>query len=253
VTYTPDANYHGPDGFTFKANDGLADSNVATVTITVDPINDAPVAAADAYNVDQDDALNVAAPGVLGNDSDVDGDGLSAVLATGPSNGQIELHADGSFTYTPNQGFSGADSFTYRASDGSAQSAPATDSFTYRASDGSAQSAPATVTIAVNPSAATAAIAIDMSVQAFWRFWRCTATVTVKDPSGAPIADATVEGHWGGVYSGNVSGTTDSGGSDDWRTSWIRSSGTLTFTVDRVSKDGQDYTLSGETTDQVTR
>ena len=234
LTYTPDPDYNGPDNFTFKANDGQADSNVATVSITVNPVNDAPVAANDAYDVDQDGILNVAAPGVLGNDSDIDGDDLSAVLATGPSNGQLALNPDGSFTYSPNQGFSGADSFTYRASDGSAQSAPAT------------------VTITVKPSAPTAVIAIDMSVRAFWKWWRCTATVTVKDQSGAPIAGATVEGHWGAVYSGNVSGSTDNGGAESWRTGWITTSGTLTFTVDRVSKDGQDYLLSGETSDQVT-
>ena len=70
-TYTPSANYNGADSFTYKANDGTADSNVATVTITVGAVNDAPVADDDAYDADEDTPLTVAAPGVLGNDSDV--------------------------------------------------------------------------------------------------------------------------------------------------------------------------------------
>ncbi len=118
-TYTPNANFNGPDSFTYVANDGLLDSNVATVTITVTPVNDAPVAADDAYSVDQDTVLTVPAPGVLGNDSDVDGPtALTAVPGTGPANGSLTLAADGSLTYAPNTGFFGSDSFSYTASDG---------------------------------------------------------------------------------------------------------------------------------------
>ncbi|NOG48614.1 MAG: cadherin-like domain-containing protein [Chloroflexi bacterium] len=72
----------------------------------------------DAYATDEDTALNVAAPGVLTNDTDVDGDTLTAVLVVGPTNGTLTLSNDGSFIYTPNAGFNGSDSFTYRASDG---------------------------------------------------------------------------------------------------------------------------------------
>src|SRR5262249_33737711 len=71
-------------------------------------------------------ALNVAAPGLLANDGDADGPALSAVLLTGPSNGTLTLNGDGSFSYTPGPAFAAADSFTYVASDGQGQSAPAT-------------------------------------------------------------------------------------------------------------------------------
>jgi len=117
-TYTPSPNFFGGASFSYVANDGSSDSNVATVTIDVTPVNDAPVAGNDSYSTNQDTALNVAAPGVLANDSDVDGDTLQALLQTAPTNGSLTLNADGSFDYVPNAGFNGADSFSYQASDG---------------------------------------------------------------------------------------------------------------------------------------
>jgi VCBS repeat-containing protein len=129
-TYTPDENFNGTDTFTYKANDGTADSGVATVTITVDPQNDAPVATDDSYSVAEDGKLTVAPAGVLTNDTDIDGDTLSAVLVSGPENGTLTLNADGSFTYTPDEDFNGTDGFTYIANDGSADSGIATVTIT---------------------------------------------------------------------------------------------------------------------------
>ena len=129
-TYTPDTGFTGTDSFTYHANDGTDDSNVATVTITV---NAAPVAADDAYTVDQDTMLAAAAPGVLDNDSDADGDALTAVLDTDVSNGTLILNADGSFDYTPDAGFTGTDSFTYHANDGTDDSNVATVTITVEA------------------------------------------------------------------------------------------------------------------------
>src|SRR4029450_6757832 len=79
LTYTPAANYNGPDSFTYKANDGTVDSNVATVSLTVNAVNDAPVAVNDSYNTNEDAPLNISAPGVLSNDTDVDGNSLTAI------------------------------------------------------------------------------------------------------------------------------------------------------------------------------
>lgn len=128
--YTPALNFNGADSFTYKVNDGVADSNVATVTITVAAVNDVPVASNNSYSTNQNTALNVAARGILLNDSDADGDSLSALLAAGPANGSLVLNADGSFTYTPNLNFTGTDSFTYRAADAVSQSGLATVSVT---------------------------------------------------------------------------------------------------------------------------
>jgi hypothetical protein len=88
--------------------------------VTVSPVNDAPISADDSYATSEDTPLTILAPaGVLANDSDVDGDALEAVLDSGPSHGLVTLNVDGSFSYTPDAGFSGEDHFVYHASDGS--------------------------------------------------------------------------------------------------------------------------------------
>jgi Ca2+-binding RTX toxin-like protein len=129
-TYTPEADFIGADNFTYRANDGTTDSGVAVVILTVSPANRAPVAVDDAFTTPQDTPLTVAAPGVLANDTDVDGDTLTALLVTGPEHGIVQLAADGGFTYTPDEGYVGPDSFTYRAGDGLAQSETATVALT---------------------------------------------------------------------------------------------------------------------------
>lgn len=95
--------------------------------------NTPPVATDDGYLTIGDTVLVVPAPGVLGNDSDSDGDTLSAVLASTAPNGTLALNADGGFTYTPNGGFVGPDSFTYRANDGTVDGNPATVTITVEA------------------------------------------------------------------------------------------------------------------------
>ena len=128
--YTPALDFHGEDSFTYLANDGTADGNLATVSITVEPVNDLPISTDDAYSIGEDATLIVEAAGVLANDTDVDGDSLSAVLVDAPANGTLTLAADGSFEYAPAQDFHGEDSFTYLANDGTADGNLATVSVT---------------------------------------------------------------------------------------------------------------------------
>src|SRR5262249_4747831 len=116
--YVPAANFNGTDSFTYKANDGALDSAAATVRITVHAVNDAPTAGADSFAVSEDQTLAVGAPGVLANDSDIEGDPLTAVLVSGPSHGTLTLAADGSFTYVPAANYFGPDSFVYQPNDG---------------------------------------------------------------------------------------------------------------------------------------
>jgi len=122
--YTPAANYNGSDSFTYKAYDGSLYSNTATVTIAVNAVNDAPAAPTGgaAYSTDENAVLNQAAPGVLGNVTDIDGNPLTAVLVSNVSHGTLVLNANGSFTYTPAAGFTGSDSFTCKANDGTSDS-----------------------------------------------------------------------------------------------------------------------------------
>ena len=93
-------------------------------------VNNPPIANNDAYSTNQGTPLIVAAPGVLANDTDADGDPLTAVLMSAPSNGTVTLNSNGSFTYTPNPAFTGADAFTYVANDGTANSNVATVTIT---------------------------------------------------------------------------------------------------------------------------
>jgi len=89
--------------------------------------NQPPVAVDDvAYRVDEDNTLTVPVPGVLGNDSDPEGDLLTAILVSDVSNGSLSLNSDGSFDYTPSLNFNGSDSFTYKANDGTSDSNTAT-------------------------------------------------------------------------------------------------------------------------------
>lgn len=122
-TYTPNVGYSGIDSFTYSVSDGRGGSASATVSIIVASApgaNRPPVAANDAYSTALNTPLVVSAgSGVLANDSDPDGDVLSVFVWGAPAHGTLSgTGANGQFTYTPNTGYSGADSFTYSASDG---------------------------------------------------------------------------------------------------------------------------------------
>ncbi|MGC9399613.1 MAG: SdrD B-like domain-containing protein [Anaerolineae bacterium] len=123
-SYTPNAGYLGEDAFTYKASDGDALSDLVTATLII--TNHAPVALADTYVVTKGTTLNVTAPGLLTNDSDADGDPLTALLQSNVSHGALSIGTDGAFSYTPNAGYLGTDAFTYKASDGYESSAPVT-------------------------------------------------------------------------------------------------------------------------------
>jgi N-acetylneuraminic acid mutarotase len=124
--YIPGANFSGSDGFTYYSSDGSLNSDETTVTITVNPVNDAPVATADQYITTVNTSLTVAAPGLLANDQDADGQPLVVSLASESTYGVTIVNSDGSFTYTPDPGFAGADSFTYLVSDNAGGTGTAT-------------------------------------------------------------------------------------------------------------------------------
>ena len=124
--YTPDSAHLGNDTFTYKAFDGTGYSNEGTVTIAVLSASGVPLAKDDAFSIGQKEVLLIAAPGVLGNDVDPNGDGLQTALADPPNHGTLILNPNGSFTFTPNGTYVGLDKFIYTASDGKHQSNQAT-------------------------------------------------------------------------------------------------------------------------------
>jgi hypothetical protein len=149
IYYVPEAGFTGEDEFEYEVcieedddddddddggdafgeiaddDDDDEDCDKADVLVIVDPApvtNEEPAAVNNTYSVEQEQTLIVLAPGVLANDSDPNGDALTAVLVGGVKNGSLELNPNGSFTYTPADGFTGVETFTYQASDGDAVS-----------------------------------------------------------------------------------------------------------------------------------
>ena len=120
LTYTPNANVNGSDSFTFKANDGELDSAPATVSITITPVNDAPVADNLSVTTLEDTAVVITLTG-----SDVEGSPLTFAVLTGPTKGTLSGTTP-NLTYTPSANANGADSFTFKVTDGQLDSAPAT-------------------------------------------------------------------------------------------------------------------------------
>ena len=130
-TYVHDGTETTTDSFTYQVNDGACDSNVATVTITINPINDCPVVLDDAYTIHEGGTLTkTAINGVVINDTDAEGDALTASLITTTTNGILTFNADGSFTYVHDGGELPTDSFTYQVNDGACDSNVATVTIT---------------------------------------------------------------------------------------------------------------------------
>jgi hypothetical protein len=116
LTYIPDMDYNGPDSFTFKANDGLLDSNTATVTITINSVNDAPVANDQSVITDEDNTVSITLTA-----SDVESDPLTYSILSGPTHGVLGGSAP-ALTYTPDTDYNGPDSFTFKVNDGTLDS-----------------------------------------------------------------------------------------------------------------------------------
>jgi VCBS repeat-containing protein len=122
-SYTPTADYFGTDTFTYRLSDGPLESNLATVSLTITPVNDAPVVADVLATTAEDTALVIALGAYA---TDVDSTALTTQIVTGPAHGVLTQNADGSYTYTPDANYNGADSFTYLANDGALDSNIAT-------------------------------------------------------------------------------------------------------------------------------
>ncbi len=147
LTYTPNANFNGPDSFTFKVNDGTVDSFVATASITVTTVNDAPTATANKTKIQEDTPGPVTLSG-----SDPDGDTLTYIIVTNPSHGSLSGTSP-DLIYTPDINYNGTDSFTFRANDGTTDSASAVFSIEVIPADDPPVAHPGSITLAEDTSA----------------------------------------------------------------------------------------------------
>ncbi|WP_268543964.1 Ig-like domain-containing protein [Candidatus Nitrosotenuis cloacae] len=115
IMYTPNPNFNGADSFAYTVTDGRGGTSSATVSVTINPVNDPPVAKDDFAVTDEDEEVVIDA---LSNDADVDGDTLSITSTGIPTHGTAAINSDGTITYAPNSNFNGADEFLYTVSDG---------------------------------------------------------------------------------------------------------------------------------------
>ncbi|MGE0745585.1 MAG: tandem-95 repeat protein, partial [Rhodospirillales bacterium] len=116
-TYTPNPDFNGVDNFAYTVADGLGGSATGTVVVTVTPVNDPPIAAGDALATAENKSVVFSGASLIANDSDPDGGTLSVVAVGQAAQGSVVANGNGTFTYTPNPGFSGVDSFTYTVTD----------------------------------------------------------------------------------------------------------------------------------------
>jgi subtilisin len=218
-----------PDGIPEPLINALAAAEAAATGNSNTP----PVANNDSYSVANGGTLTVSAPGVLANDSDVNGNSIIAVLVSGPANGSLALDAAGSFTYTHNGGSSTSDSFTYKVNDGTVDGNTATVS----------------LAIAPVPTPATTMYVQDLAASSVnnGSTWTAVVTVKVLDNLGQPVSGAGVSGHWSAGASGNATcdTLTDSNGFCSVRRSSIeKKTASVTFNVDNLTKSPLTYNSS---------
>ncbi|MDT4955327.1 MAG: hypothetical protein QOJ02_3465 [Acidobacteriota bacterium] len=179
AVFSPDLNFHGVGGFSYVVRDGQGGTATGNVTVTINPVNDAPVANADSATTDEDTAVAIDA---RANDTDVDGDGLSITNATNGAHGTVAV-VNGSAVYTPAENYHGPDNFTYTVSDGHGGSAQGAVSVTVNSVNDNP--------VAVNDSATTAednAVTID-------------AVANDTDVDGDPLTLTSVSNANGGTVS----------------------------------------------------
>ncbi len=168
LVYTPESDYYGSDSFAFVARDGAANSLPATISLIVNPVNDAPVAVDDSASTPQDTPVLIS---LLENDSDVDGPSLSIQSLSTPAHGTLVNHGNGTVTYTPVAGYIGLDTFTYVVTDGE-------------------YSDSATVTVDVQASQVT--LTFSNNSPTTIRDWSTT-TSTISVPTAMEILDVNVQ------------------------------------------------------------
>ena len=222
-TYTPSQNFDGIDSFTYRATSGSEVSNIATVTISVNPINDAPIAHDDLVTTLENTSITI---DVLQNDLDVDGDILEVQSFSQGTNGTVSKNADGTLSYLPNTGFFGSDNFSYLVYDGS-------------------ESDEGTVNVNVIQPIPVHVGDLEITKTGNKR-WTAHVGVTVHDDDHFPASGLTVHGYWSGGSSDSGSCITNSNGM--CQISMSTRDSNLAFSVTNIVGVGFEYT--GQNHDQ---
>ncbi len=115
LLYTPNSDFYGTDNLTYSLTDMDGNTSIASVSISVSPVNDPPLAMNDSASTSEDEPVTIQ---LLGNDTDIDSETLSTSLRSAPQNGIVTVLLDGNAIYSPNKNFFGNDSFNYELSDG---------------------------------------------------------------------------------------------------------------------------------------
>ena len=126
-TYTPNTDFYGTDTFKYTIKDVDGDQDTGLVTITVNPVNDTPIAVADVNTTDEDAGVS---GNLMTNDTDLGDAEVNVVANTNPANGTVLVQPDGSYTYIPNDNFNGVDTFTYTIEDEDGEQSTATVTIT---------------------------------------------------------------------------------------------------------------------------
>lgn len=211
LTYTPNRNFNGPDSFTFKVSDGVADSALTTVAITVRPVNDAPTASNDNVSLSEDTPTAISLRGI-----DPEGNRLKYSIVTDPSHGSLS-GTEPNVVYTPKLNYNGPDSFTFKVSDGTVDSMPATISIMVSA----AEDAP---------------VALDGNVTAK-EDQELAIILTGSDPDGDPLTYTVLRKPAHGTLSGTAPNLTYR---PDANFSWLDS---FTFRVNDGAADSEPGTI----------
>ncbi|MBW3576954.1 MAG: choice-of-anchor B family protein [Actinobacteria bacterium] len=226
IAYTPDADYNGPDSFAYRVTDEHGNSGDASVSITVAPENDAPIASNDSASTTKNTSVTV---DVLANDSDIDGDTLSVTEVTNVNSGAtVTINEDNTLTYTPPTDFVGPDAFGYTVSDGNG----GTDS--------------AAVEMSVTEAFILHVGDLDGASVSEGSTWNALVTVEVHDSNDALVDGATVSFSWRTERGSEGDATCDTGATGRCTVSvngLPKRDGSVTFTVTGVTKT--DYAYDG--------
>ncbi len=231
ITYTPALNYNGSDQFVYVANDGTIDSNIATVSVTVSPANDPPVAY-DRWHTTT--ASTPVGAQLVAFDVDTGSCALEFSIVQWPSHGNLGDITDGgctpdgdlaNVTYTPDPGYVGSDSFTYKASDGVAESNVAT------------------VNLSIVLPPLTHVGDLDAFSSGRGRRWNVSIWTLVHDENHVLVADATVTFAYSGTYLGTLTCTTDASGA--CTIDGPAKGKSVTFTVTGITHASRSYASAG--------